>query len=99
MENTSQREDRLLRCTLFAFFVSGAASQPLGSFIPILRQTYGLSYELSGVLLACQSVGNLLSVLAAGFLPVYLGRRRSILLTAVWILTLKQAKLKACSNI
>lgn len=85
MENTSQREDRLLRCTLFAFFVSGAASQPLGSFIPILRQTYGLSYELSGVLLACQSVGNLLSVLAAGFLPVYLGRRRSILLTAVWM--------------
>lgn len=81
----SQREERLLRCTLFAFFVSGAASQPLGSFIPFLRETYGFSYELSGILLSCQSVGNLAAVLAAGFLPVYLGRRRSILATAVWM--------------
>ena len=62
-------EDSLLRNTLFAFFVSGAASQPLGSFIPFLRETYGFSYDLSGILLSCQSVGNLAAVLAAGFLP------------------------------
>lgn len=78
-------QDRLLRNVLFAFFVSGAASQPLGSFIPFLRQTYGFSYDLSGILLSCQSVGNLLAVVAAGILPLYLGRRRSILLTAVWM--------------
>ena len=81
----TQREGRLLRNVLFTFFVSGAASQPLGSFIPFLRDTYGFSYDLSGVLLSCQSIGNLLAVLAAGFLPVYLGRRRSILTTAVWM--------------
>ena len=81
----SRREDRLLRNTLFAFFVSGAASQPLGSFIPFLRESYGFSYDLSGILLSCQSVGNLAAVLLAGFLPVYLGRRRSILTTAVWM--------------
>lgn len=81
----SQREDRLLRNTLFAFFVSGAASQPLGSFIPFLRETYGFSYDLSGILLSCQSIGNLAAVLAAGFLPVYLGRRKAILMTAVWM--------------
>ncbi|MBD5148448.1 MAG: MFS transporter [Oscillibacter sp.] len=81
----SRREDRLLRCTLFAFFVSGAASQPLGSFIPFLRQSYGFSYDLSGVLISCQSIGNLIAVLLAGILPAYLGRRRSILLTGVWM--------------
>lgn len=81
----SQRENRLLRNVLFAFFVSGAASQPLGSFIPFLRESYGFSYDLSGVLLSCQSIGNLLAVLAAGFLPVYLGRRKSILITGVWM--------------
>lgn len=80
-----QRQSQLLRNVLFAFFVSGAASQPLGSFIPFLRETYGFSYDLSGVLLACQSTGNLVAVLLAGFLPVYLGRRRSILLTGVWM--------------
>lgn len=81
----TRRENTLVRNVLFAFGVSGAASQPLGSFIPFLRETYGLSYDLSGILLSCQSIGNLLSVLAAGLLPVYLGRRKSILITAIWM--------------
>ena len=79
------QQNRLLSNVLFAFFVSGAASQPLGSFIPFLREQYGFSYDLSGVLLSCQSTGNLISVLLAGFLPIYLGRRRAILITSVWM--------------
>ena len=46
-----QQQSRLLRNVLFTFFVSGAASQPLGSFIPFLREQYGFRYDLSGVLL------------------------------------------------
>ncbi len=80
-----KQQNRLLTCVLFAFFVSGAASQPLGSFIPFLRSAYGFSYDLSGILLSCQSVGNLVSVLIAGLLPSLLGRRRSILVLAVWM--------------
>ena len=80
-----QQQSRLLRNVLFTFFVSGAASQPLGSFIPFLREQYGFRYDLSGVLLSCQSTGNLISVLLAGFLPIYLGRRRAILATSVWM--------------
>ncbi len=84
--STAERaQNRLLRNVLFAFFVSGAASQPLGSFIPFLREQYGFSYDLSGVLLSCQSIGNLAAVLLAGVLPIYLGRRRAILTTAVWM--------------
>lgn len=79
------QQNRLLRNVLFAFFVSGAASQPLGSFIPFLREQYGFSYDLSGILLSCQSTGNLISVLLAGLLPIYLGRRRAILTTSVWM--------------
>ncbi|MBD5133171.1 MAG: MFS transporter [Clostridiales bacterium] len=81
-----RRQSQLLYCVLFTFFVSGAASQPLGSFIPFLRETYGFRYDLSGVLLSCQSVGNLISVLLAGFLPLWLGRRRGILVTSVWMM-------------
>ena len=80
-----RRQDALLRATLFAFFVSGAASQPLGSFIPFLREAYGFSYDLSGVLLSCQSAGNLVAILISGILPYVLGRRKSILLTSVWM--------------
>lgn len=83
--STDRTQDRLLYCVLFAFFVSGAASQPLGSFIPFLRETYGFSYDLSGILLSCQSAGNMISVLIAGILPSLLGRRRSILVTSVWM--------------
>lgn len=35
--NTQERQENRLLCnTLFVFFVSGAASQSLGSFIPFL---------------------------------------------------------------
>lgn len=84
-EQQEWRENRLLRNVLFTFFVSGMAAQPLGSFIPFLRQAYGLSYDVSGSLIAGQSIGNLISVLAVGILPAYLGRRRTILLSSVWM--------------
>ncbi len=83
--DNSQQQRKLLGAVLFAFFVGGAAAQPLGSLIPILRERYGFRYDLSGILLSCQSVGNLISILLAGILPVYLGRRRSIMLTSVWM--------------
>ena len=80
-----QRELTLMRTVLYTFFVSGAASQPLGSFIPYLQASYGFSYDLSGVLLSCQSIGNLAAIVLTGILPAYLGRRRSILTTSVWM--------------
>lgn len=75
----------LLRNTLFTFFISGISSSALGSFIPFLRSAYSLSYDVSGILLSCLSIGNLVSTLVVGFLPAMLGRRRSILVTAVWM--------------
>ena len=45
------QQSRLLRNVLFAFFVSGAASQPLGSFIPFLRELFGFRYEVCGVVI------------------------------------------------
>ena len=85
MNETKQAENRLVRNVLFAYFVNGAASQSMGSFIPFLRDAYGLSYDLSGMLLSLLSVGNLTATLLAGILPAYLGRRRSVLTTAVWM--------------
>lgn len=82
---TDEKQKKMLRCVLFAFFVSGAASQPLGSFIPFLRDAYGFSYDLSGILLSCQSAGNLLTILITGFLPYYIGRRKTVLVTAAWM--------------
>ena len=84
-ETEQKRQDRLLRNVLFTFFVSGAASQSLGALLPVMRESYGFSYDFQGLLLSCQSVGNLAAVLLTGFLPAYLGRRRTILSTAGWM--------------
>jgi len=81
----TRRENRLMIATLFAFFISGSASTPLGSLIPFLRETYDLSYDFSGMLLSLQSTGNIIAILLAGVLPAYLGRRKTVLTTAIWM--------------
>ncbi len=53
--------------------------------MPFLRQAHGLSYDQAGFLVSCQSAGNLAAVLLVGVLPAYLGRRRTILATSVWM--------------
>ena len=80
-----KQENRLIAGTMFSFMVSGATSLALGSLIPFLRSTYDLSYEFTGMLVSLQSVGNLVSIGLMGFLPVFLGRRKSVLIMAVWM--------------
>lgn len=81
----SRRENKLMAATLFAFFVSGAACQSLGPLIPFLRSEYSLSYDFSGIMLSCQSIGNLAAVFLSGFLPSILGRRKTILIMSIWM--------------
>ena len=83
---TGQQEDRLLRGVLLAYFLNGWIGI-FGSLLPFLRQAHGLSYEQAGLLLSFKSGGNLVSMLLWGGLVLWLGRRRSILLT-VLVMTL-----------
>ena len=86
METTrNHQENRLICNTLFAFFVSGAASMLMGNLMPFLREIYGISYARAGFLLSLPSWGNLASVFLTGYLPTYIGRRKTILTTSVWM--------------
>lgn len=78
-------ENKLVLGTMFAFGVSGAGSLALGSLIPFLRETYNLSYDFAGILVSLQSIGNLAAIGLMGFLPVFLGRRKAVLTTALWM--------------
>ena len=82
---TSKQENRLMAATLFVFFVSGASSVLLGNLMPYLRENYGFSYAYQGMLLSLPSWGNLVSIFLTGYLPTYIGRRKTVLLTAVWM--------------
>ncbi len=79
------KENKLLRNVCYGFLVSGACSQSLGPLIPFFRESFGFGYSLSGTLLSLNSIGNLAAVLLAGVLPAYLGRRKSILITSIWM--------------
>ena len=87
MENTMnpKQENRLIAATLFVFFVSGASSMLMGNLMPFLREQYGISYSQAGFLLSLPSWGNLASIFITGYLPTYIGRRKTVLLTSVWM--------------
>ena len=74
-----------MAATLFVFFVSGASSMLMGNLMPFLREMYGISYAKAGVLLSLPSWGNLASIFITGYLPTYIGRRKTVLMTSVWM--------------
>ena len=84
-ENHVKQENRLMSATLFVFFVSGASSVLLGNLMPFLRELYDISYARAGLLLSLPSWGNLASLFITGYLPTYIGRRKTVLLTSVWM--------------
>ncbi len=75
-----QNKRYILGSCFYAFFINGITGLILGSLLPYLTQTYQLGYQVSGLLLSAHSFGNLVAGFIAGALPVYLGRKRSILL-------------------
>ena len=86
MELTNEkRENRLMMATLFVFFTSGASSVLMGNLMPFLREMYDINYTYAGLLLSLPSWGNLASIFITGYLPTYIGRRKTVLLTAVWM--------------
>ena len=78
-------ENKLIAGTMLAFGVSGAGCLALGSLVPFLRSSFGLSYDTAGMLVSLQSVGNLCAIGLMGFLPTFFGRRKSVLMTSVWM--------------
>ncbi|WP_409969204.1 MFS transporter [Bengtsoniella intestinalis] len=84
MEEIKQ-ENRLLYSTMLVFFISGFCTQVIGNFVPFLRETYGFDYNFTGLLISLSSMGGLIAVVLAGVLPLYCGRRLSILFWSFWI--------------
>ncbi|MBQ4600012.1 MAG: MFS transporter [Oscillospiraceae bacterium] len=81
----TRRQNRLIAATLFVFGVSGATSMLMGNLMPFLRERYDISYAHAGLLLSLPSWGNLASIFITGYLPTYIGRRKTVLMTSVWM--------------
>ncbi|MGV8981279.1 MFS transporter [Clostridium sp.] len=76
----------ILNCCFFVFAVNGLYSMILGSLLPIISNEYGLNNTMSGALLSAHQVGNLVSGFIAGVLPLYLGRKKSIMFLCSFVI-------------
>ena len=74
-----EREKYVLNCCFFVFAVNGLYGMILGSLLPLISDEYGLNNTVSGALLSAHQVGNLIAGFIAGILPLYLGRKKSVM--------------------
>jgi len=81
-----KNERYILICCFFVFSVNGLYSMILGSLLPIISDEYGLNNTMSGVLLSAHQVGNLIAGFIAGVLPLYLGRKKSIMFLCSFVI-------------
>lgn len=76
----SSSEKALFLGCFYTFFVNGGLALILGAILPFMKDTYNLNYQLTGLLISMHSIGNLISSFLGGVLPVYLGKKKSIIL-------------------
>lgn len=74
---------KIIRNASLVMMFTGLGASSASVVLPLLREQYGLSYDFSGLLLAFLSVGNLAAALLCGFLPRFLGVRRTVLILSL----------------
>ena len=78
-------EKYIVKAAYYVFAVNGLFGMIMGSLLPYISEAYNLSDTVSGSLLSSHYVGNLLASFIAGILPLYLGRKRSIMLLSSFV--------------
>lgn len=80
-----KREKFILNAVFYVFFVNGIFAMIMGSLLPLISKEYNLSDTMSGSLISMHSLGNLISGFVAGVLPLYIGRKRSIVMLSSFV--------------
>jgi len=62
------------------FSLNGLYGMSLGSLLPLITAEYGLSNTVGGALISAHQTGTLAAGFLAGILPLYFGRKKSLLL-------------------
>ncbi|UJF15640.1 MFS transporter [Jeotgalibaca sp. MA1X17-3] len=78
-------EKYIMKCCYYVFAVNGLYGMIMGSLLPYISDAYNLSDTISGSLISSHYVGNLLASFIAGILPLYLGRKRSIIFLSSFV--------------
>jgi fucose permease len=77
---TDKTKKKQFIMTYAVFLANGMLALSIGSLLPFIRDQRGLDYAFCGLIVSLHSVGNLISGFMAGALPLWIGRKKSILL-------------------
>ena len=83
LSSLSKSNRYVVRVILLNLFSLGIGGILVGSFLPMLRADYGLSYSTGGLLVSAFNIGTMGAGLLAGFLPIFLGRKHSFFLLSL----------------
>ncbi len=67
----------------FMYLIQGIFMILIGSILPMMKEEYSLGYRVGGFLISAHSIGNMITGLVAGLLPLAIGLKRSLLLLNV----------------
>ncbi len=72
-------DERMRNTGLITFFISGLCAISSGIIVSILREKYGFSFGVTGMLLSFMSIGNVIASFLSGILPAKIGARNTVL--------------------
>ncbi|MDO4939631.1 MAG: MFS transporter [Lachnospiraceae bacterium] len=76
------KKDGILIINMFyIFFVMGIYVLMIGSILPMMKEEYNLSYEVSGFILSVHNLGNMIAGLLAGVITMVISIKRSFILS------------------
>jgi len=86
MGNLDRDEKFIIRAETYLFFLLGMYSLTVGAIIPLIREEYGISYELSGYLISANSIGYIAMSLIASYSALLFGLKRAYILQHAFVI-------------
>ena len=83
--DVEKRDRSLVYTTYLTLICSGGGATILGALLPFMQEEYQMNYVLSGAVLSAHQAGNILAIILIGFLPYFLGRKKSMLVMSIWL--------------
>ena len=69
-QRLSGRDRYMVGNLFFLFLIQGIFVLLIGSVLPMMKEEYGLSYQVGGLMISAHSIGNMAAGLLAGLIPM-----------------------------
>ena len=78
-KSLNRNDQYMIGNLFFLYLIQGIFVILIGSILPMMKEEYGFSYQISGFLISAHSIGNMAAGLFAGLIPLTIGLKRSLM--------------------